>query len=78
MPRGRSSEAELVHSRSLDACGDREPALRARAIESRADLTLWVGDFAAAEAYATEALALAEEVGDRGPPRWRAAISAAR
>ena len=36
-PRGRSSEAELVHSRSLDACGDREPALRARAIESRAD-----------------------------------------
>ena len=64
-PRGRSSEAELVHSRSLDACGDREPGLRARAIESRADLTLWVGDFAAAEEYATEALALAEEVGDK-------------
>src|SRR5262245_8847457 len=65
-PRGRSSEAELVHSRSLDSCGDRQPALRARAIESRADLTLWVGDFAAAEAHATEALALAEEVGDQG------------
>ena len=64
--RGRSAEAELVHSRSLEACGDREPALRARAIDSRADLALWVGDFAAAEAYATEALALAEEVGDQG------------
>ena len=63
--RGRFAEAELAHSRSLDACGDGESALRARAFESRADIALWVGEFAAAEAYATEALALAEEVGDQ-------------
>ena len=30
--RGRFAEAELAHSRSLDACGDREPALRARVL----------------------------------------------
>ena len=41
--------------------------------DSRAYIALWVGDFEAAEAHATEALALAEEVGDRGPRRGRAA-----
>ncbi|MGH2992140.1 MAG: LuxR C-terminal-related transcriptional regulator, partial [Solirubrobacterales bacterium] len=63
--RGRFAEAQLAHSRSLDACGDREPVLRARAIESRAYIAIWVGEFDAAEAHATEALALAEEVGDQ-------------
>ncbi len=63
--RGRFAEAELAHSRSLDVCGDTEPALRARAIESRAYIAVWVGDFQESEVYATEALALAEEVGDR-------------
>ena len=38
--RGRFAEAELAHSRSLDACGDREPGLRARAFESRAYIAL--------------------------------------
>ena len=64
--RGRFAEAQLAHSRSLEACGDTEPALRARAIESRAYVAVWVGDFQASEAHATEALALAEEVGDQG------------
>ncbi len=64
--RGRFAEAELAHSSSLEACGNAEPALRARAFESRADIALWVGQFDAAEAHATEALALAEEVGDQG------------
>jgi predicted ATPase/DNA-binding CsgD family transcriptional regulator len=63
--RGRFAEAELAHSRSLAACGDREPGLRARAFETRADIALWVGEFGAADAHATEALALAEEVGDQ-------------
>ena len=64
--RGRFAEAELAHSRSLEACGDREPGLRARAFHSRAYIAVWVGEFEAAEAHATEALALAEEVGDQG------------
>ena len=63
--RGRFAEAELAHSRSLAACADREPGLRARAFETRADIALWVGEFGAAEAHATEALALADEVGDQ-------------
>ena len=64
--RGRFAEAELAHSRSLEVCGDREPAVRARAFHSRAYIAIWVGEFQAAEAHATEALALAEEVGDQG------------
>ena len=64
--RGRFAEAELAHSRSLEACGDREPGLRARAFQRRAYIAIWVGEFEAADAHATEALALAEEVGDDG------------
>ena len=64
--RGRFAEAVLAHSRSIEGSGDIEPALRARANESRADIALWMGDYEAAEAHATEALALAEEVGDQG------------
>ena len=47
-----------------EACGDREPGLRARALHGRAFLAVWAGDFAAADAHATEALGLAEEAGD--------------
>jgi predicted ATPase/DNA-binding CsgD family transcriptional regulator len=64
--RGRFAEAELAHSRSLDACPDGEPALRARAFAGRSYLTTWVGDYEAAGVHASEALALAEEVGDEG------------
>jgi predicted ATPase/DNA-binding SARP family transcriptional activator len=64
--RGRFAEAELAHSRSLDACGDREPGLRARVLHGRAYTAIWAGDSDAAEAQATEALTLAEEVGDAG------------
>jgi predicted ATPase/DNA-binding CsgD family transcriptional regulator len=67
--RGRFGEAELAHLRSLDACGDTEPGLRARATESRSYIGIWVGAFDAAEADATEALALADEAGDQ----WTAA-----
>jgi predicted ATPase len=42
--RGHFAEAELVHSRSLEACGDHEPALRAHAFHSRAYIAVWVGD----------------------------------
>ena len=49
--------------------------------EGRAYIAVWVGEFEAAEAYATEALALAEEVGDQGDrgagalrAGWRAAV----
>ena len=62
--RGRFAEAELAHARSLEACDDAVPGLRARVFESRA----WVAsnslDFDAAESHATEALALAEGAGD--------------
>ena len=47
-----------------EACSDREPGLRARALHGRAFLAVWAGDFAAADAHATEALGLAEEAGD--------------
>lgn len=62
--RGRFAEAELIQSRVREACGDREPGLRARALHGRAFLAIWAGDFAAADAHATEALGLAEEAGD--------------
>jgi hypothetical protein len=64
--RGRFGEAELAYARSLGACGEREPALRARVLHGRAYLVLWVGEFEAAAAHATEALAVADEVGDNG------------
>ena len=62
--RGRFAEAELIHARVREAGGDREPGLRARALHGRAFLAVWAGDFAAADAYATEALGLAEQAGD--------------
>jgi predicted ATPase/DNA-binding CsgD family transcriptional regulator len=63
--RARFAEAELAHSRSLHACGDREPALRARVFRGRAWLATTIAGHEAAEAHAAEALGLAEEVGDR-------------
>ena len=62
--RGRFAEAELIHSRVREACSDREPGLRARALHGRAFLAVWAGDFVAADAHATEALGLAQEAGD--------------
>ena len=64
--RGRFAEAELALSRSLNACGEEDPALRARALERRARVAINAGEFEAAESHATEALALADEVGDEG------------
>jgi len=64
--RGRFAEAELAFSSSLEAWGEREPGLRARALEGRAYTAIWTADFEAADAHATEALALAGEVGDDG------------
>jgi predicted ATPase len=63
--RGRFAEAELAYTRSLGACGDREPGLRARTLAGRAWVGVLGGDFEAAEMHSTEALALADEVGDR-------------
>ena len=64
--RGRFAEAELAHSRALQAAGDREPALRALLFYGWAYLVFRGGDYQAAEAHATESLALAVEVGDEG------------
>ena len=66
--RGRFAEAELFHARSLEACGDDESGLRARVLHGRAFLAVWAGEFAAADAYATEALGLAERGGRSTPP----------
>jgi predicted ATPase/DNA-binding CsgD family transcriptional regulator len=63
--RGRFAEAELACSRSLEACGDAEPGLRARVLQCRAWVATTAGEFEAAGAHATEALALADEVGDQ-------------
>ena len=63
--RGRFAEAELAQSRSLEACGDAEPGLRARVLQRSARVAIAAGKFEAAEAHATEALALADEVGDQ-------------
>ncbi len=62
--RGRFAEAELAHTRALQAAGDREPALRALVLYGRAYLVFRGGDYEAAEAHATESLALAAQVGD--------------
>ena len=61
---GRFAEAELTHSRALDACREREPALRAHVLHGRAYIAIWTGDYETATVHATEALALADEVGD--------------
>jgi predicted ATPase/DNA-binding CsgD family transcriptional regulator len=63
--RGRFTEAEHAHSRSLDVCRDGERALRGRALFSRASLAVETGQHAVAAAHATEALALAEDSGDK-------------
>jgi len=57
--RGRFAEAELAHARSLHAAGDAEPALRAQVLQGRASLAIWMGDYPAAAAHASESLALA-------------------
>src|SRR4029450_6823054 len=76
--RGRFAEAELAHSRALEACGDREPALRARVLLGRSITANYAGRYEAGEAHATEALALAEEVGAKGTAaRARGRIGAA-
>ena len=62
--RGRLAEAELAHSRSLEACATREPALRAQALVGRAFLATGMGAYEATLTHATEALALADEAGD--------------
>jgi predicted ATPase/DNA-binding CsgD family transcriptional regulator len=64
--RGRFAEAELAHSRALRAAGDREPALRALLFYGRAYVVSRAGNYEAAEAHATESLALAVEAGDEG------------
>jgi predicted ATPase/class 3 adenylate cyclase len=69
--RGRFAEAELSHSRSLEAGGSLDPGLLARALHGRAYIAISVGDYRAAEGHATEALALAEEAGEGGPRRGR-------
>jgi predicted ATPase/DNA-binding CsgD family transcriptional regulator len=61
---GRFAEGELAYTRALGAHGGGEPALRARAYVGRAHLTTWAGDYRAAEAHATDALALADEAGE--------------
>jgi predicted ATPase/DNA-binding CsgD family transcriptional regulator len=63
--RGRFAEAEQAHSRSLDACGAGERGLRAPALYSRGYLAVETGRHEAAAVHATEALALAEEIGDK-------------
>ena len=76
--RGRFAEAELAQSRALDACGEREPALRARLLRGRAWTANRAGQYEPAHAHATEALALAEEVGDGGTAaRARSQLGAA-
>jgi predicted ATPase/class 3 adenylate cyclase/DNA-binding CsgD family transcriptional regulator len=63
--RGRFAEAELAYSRSLEAGGGTDPGLRARALQSRAAIATIHSGVDVSEAYATEALALADEAGDR-------------
>jgi predicted ATPase/DNA-binding CsgD family transcriptional regulator len=63
--RGRFAEAELAHASSLAATGNDEPGPRALVLHRRAWVATNAGEFEAAESHATEALALAEEVGDQ-------------
>src|SRR5262245_9776457 len=61
--RGRYAEAELAYSRTLEAAGGDEPALTALALRGRTYVAVQAGEYEASVGYATEALALAEEVG---------------
>ena len=77
--RGRFAEAELALARSLEAGAHREPALRGRALVARAALAIGLGDYGPAQAHATEALALADSLGDvRTAARARCYIGHAR
>jgi predicted ATPase/class 3 adenylate cyclase/DNA-binding CsgD family transcriptional regulator len=77
--RGRVAEAELAYSRSLEACADREPALRARVLHARAAIAIAAGDVEAVEVHASEALTLAEQVADRATAaRARCQLGTAR
>jgi predicted ATPase len=74
--RGRFAEAELAFARALDANGERD-ALRARVLHGR-NLAVTAGAYEAAESYAREALALAEEIGDHATAaRARGALGSA-
>ena len=42
--RGRVAEAELAYARAFEACGDREPALRARLLNARTWFAVTAGD----------------------------------
>ena len=63
--RGRFAEAALAQTRALEAGGEAAPALRARVLLTRAIRLTGQGDPLAAEEQARDALALAEEAGDR-------------
>jgi predicted ATPase/DNA-binding CsgD family transcriptional regulator len=60
------AQAAAAYSRSLAAAEDAPAASRARALWGRGNNSLGLGEFEAAGADATDALALAEEAGDRG------------
>jgi predicted ATPase/DNA-binding CsgD family transcriptional regulator len=66
--RGRQTfaQAEAAYSRALAAAEDGSAASRAMALWGRGNNALALGEFKAAGAHATDALALAEEAGDRG------------
>jgi hypothetical protein len=64
--RGREAEAALAQSRALTAGYDAAPGLRARVLVTSATRCIGQYDPVAAQTQATEALALAEEAGDRG------------
>jgi len=77
--RGRFVEAELALVRSLEASAHRERALRGRALVARTALAVGLGDYGRAQAHATEALALADSLGDvRTAARARGHIGLAR
>ena len=60
------AQAEAAYSRALAAAEDGPAASRARALWGRGNNALALGEFEAAGAHATDALALADEAGDRG------------
>jgi predicted ATPase/DNA-binding CsgD family transcriptional regulator len=66
--RGRQTfaQAQAAYSRALAAAEDGPAAPRARALWGRGNNALGLGEFEAAGADATEALALAEDAGDPG------------
>lgn len=76
---GRFSEGGFAFAQALEAVDRCEPGLHRRALVARASLAIARGDFTAAEAHATEALALADRLGDvRAAARARSHIGFAR